>query len=212
MIKAVLFDIDGTIMNTEKVMKKSLQNALKEKLELSIAQNELDFIFSLTSENTIATFTPIKSKQKEILEKWHDNVKALIHEANVFDEVEQVLEFLHKNNYPLGVVTSKNADELAFEFKHLELSNYFDVIVTSSDTTEPKPSPQPLIKAMKHLKTIPEETIYIGDSVNDMKSAYSSGVHFALAEWGAKDDREFDGVEIKLQRPNHLITLLEEAF
>lgn len=211
MIKAVLFDIDGTIVNTEKVMTKSLQEALKEVLEISVSEKELEFIFALTSEKTTTRFTTVEKERSRLHEKWRDNIKARMHEAKIFDGIEHVLARLHEKSYPLGVVTSKNAEELVYQFSHLELSNYFEVVVTSSDTPEPKPSPQPIIKAMKQLQVAPEETIYIGDTINDLRSARDSGTHFALAGWGAKEDRALDKAENKLTTPKQLFTLLEDT-
>ncbi|WP_407856456.1 HAD family hydrolase [Enterococcus hailinensis] len=126
-----------------------------------------------------------------------------------FPQVEESLTKLKENEIQIGIVTSKTNEEMENEFEHFGLSKLFDISVTASDTTKHKPNPEPILYALNKLGSLPEESIYIGDSIYDMHSSQSAGAKFALAKWGAKENPLFSSADISLETPLEILQHLK---
>ncbi|MGN7661437.1 MAG: HAD family hydrolase [Anaplasma sp.] len=88
------------------------------------------------------------------------------------DNVLGVLELLYNHNVSMGIVSNKNGDSLREEVKTTGLAEYFSVIIGSGDTSENKPSPEPIIAALEILDIPPgEHVFFVGDSISDVESA-----------------------------------------
>jgi phosphoglycolate phosphatase-like HAD superfamily hydrolase len=107
----------------------------------------------------------------------------------------------------LGVVTSKTRPEMKNEFDIFGLNQYFKAQVTASDTELHKPNPDPIQKAINDLGADKSETVYIGDSLYDMKSAKSCGIAFCLAKWGAMATSIFTDIDFVLNSPDDILNL-----
>ena len=123
--------------------------------------------------------------------------------------MEESLTKLKENETQIGIVTSKTNEEMENEFEHFGLSKLFDISVTASDTTKHKPNPEPILYALNKLGSLPEESIYIGDSIYDMHSSQSAGAKFALAKWGAKENPLFSSADISLETPLEILQHLK---
>jgi len=134
MIDTILFDVDGTILNTEHVMLESLQKALVEVLNISVTKKDLSFILSLTTDITLASFTDSNETKQKLRDRWTFYRGKMIHRIKSFDGIDQLIAGLKREGFLLGIVTSRNAQEYKDGLNHLELKNFFDVVITSSDT------------------------------------------------------------------------------
>ncbi len=208
MYKNILFDIDGTIVDTEKQIIQALQKVLKEELNIVKEYDELLFVLGTPGFNSLKKFNLPDDIFDDILYKWSTNIGLLASEMTVFPEIEDIISNLYKNNLNLGIITSKDDRELKTEFTPLNLNKYFKTIITASDTKLHKPNPDPIFKAMDNLNINAEKTIYIGDSIYDMQSAKSAGISFALAKWGAPTLEGFDNVDYILEKPKDILKLI----
>ncbi|UOQ84621.1 HAD family hydrolase [Gracilibacillus salinarum] len=208
MFETVLFDVDGTLIDTEYVMTKSLQKTLLEEKKLTVPIESLHFILGIPGKEAIKQFVKNDSDIEPLLSAWGKNVLQFSSYATVFPEVQVTLEKLRKMNKKLGIITSKTNEEMQNEFDHFELKHYFDVVITASDTELHKPNPEPIQKAIDILAVNKDTSIYVGDSIYDMQSALSCGVSFGLARWGALDKPEFENLDIQLQQPSSILDLL----
>jgi len=109
----------------------------------------------------------------------------------------------------LGIVTSKTAQEVVDEFEPFGLSEYFQHIVSASDTEKHKPNPEPLLKCLDALQVAPEEAIYIGDSIYDFQCAKQAGAKFALAHWGAKSTIGFEEADYVFYEPKDILAIVK---
>jgi pyrophosphatase PpaX len=100
-----------------------------------------------------------------------------------------------------SLVTSKSARIVQKVIAQNKLAGRFDAVVTVDDVTQPKPHPEPILKALDSLRVTPEEAVYIGDAMFDVDSARAAGVMMAGVSWGARSkadlllecpDRVFD--------------------
>lgn len=186
--KQIVFDVDGTLLDTEYAVLHSLQDTIEsitgEKPELE----RLAFVLGITGESALKQLglTSIPA----VLSQWEHNMERYFDSIQVFDHIKDLLEALTAHGYELGIVTSKTRDEFVHDFCVFGIEHLFRTVVCSDDTSEHKPNPAPILKYIELTQCGPEDVLYIGDSVYDMECAAGAGVDFALAGWGVK--RELD--------------------
>lgn len=210
MITTVLFDVDGTILDTESVIIKSLQQTLKETKNLTIPTHELEYVLGIPGKVALKKFTSSTSDLAYLHEFWAKKIKQFSDEVTVFAGVKKALKQLLQMKKTTGIITSKTTQQMEDEFDRFELNQYFNVFITASDTQRHKPDPEPMELALSELGIQPAEAIYVGDAVSDMDSAQNAGIKFAVANWGAKSHTEFAQADFILETPVDLINLLKK--
>lgn len=208
MLKAVLFDVDGTLIDTEKVIITSLQQTLRAELERDVPAEQLTFILGIPGIEAIKPFTNDPNLQVHLLAEWARRNNAMTHENTLYPEVLELLNQLEQLPYQTGIITSKTDLEMAAEVARFGIEPYFDLIVTASDTTQHKPTPVPIYFAMEQLDLKATEILYIGDTPYDQQSAHAAGAEFAVAGWGAHPHTEFEQAEYQLTTPLDLLNHL----
>lgn len=208
MLKNILFDIDGTITDTEYTIIKSFQALLLQEKGLSVKDEDLYYILGIPGEDGMRRFADDENDLNDLLEKWRILIAQYSNYSTVFDGMEELLSNLNKVNLNLGIITSKTHQELKNDFERFNLNKYFDVFVTASDTKKHKPNPDPILKALDLLDAKPDNSIYIGDSIYDMRCAHGANLPFALATWGAKNNPEFEQAEYRLKSPDSLMKII----
>ena len=188
MYKTILLDIDGTILDSEKVLLSSLQKSVQDVIGLKINFKDLEATIGMEELEVSRLFTSSSFDQQEIITRWSDNIKNTKERAQLYPHVETTLSNLYKNGTKLGIVTSKTNLHMENDFNYLGINKYFSAIITSDSVVNTKPHPEPIELAIKKLEASKKETLYIGDSIFDLGCAKNAGVDFALATWGAKDD------------------------
>jgi len=209
MFKTILFDVDGTIIDTQYMMTKSLQKTLLEEKQLEIPLEKLHYILGIPGREALKNFTKDDKELEMLLTKWNDNILLFSEHATLFPDIEKVIKTLYTQGVELGVVTSKTREEMKNEFDTFGLTQYFKVQVTASDTSLHKPNPDPIQKALDKLEADKKETVYVGDSLYDMRSAKSCGISFALAQWGALESNAFTEINFSLKKPKDLLNLTD---
>lgn len=178
MIKAVIFDIDGVLLDSFEANLKFFQDLMTRTGYRPPTRKEFPAIFHLSMLDAIKVLTK-SIAEEEIKRIWEmGRSREVGYEFKLLtmpENAEKVTETLAKN-YLLGIVTSR-VKESVYEFPRLaKLEKYFKVAVSYQDTTNHKPHPEPLLLAADKLKVKPEECVYIGDVVNDIKAARAAGM------------------------------------
>lgn len=188
-----VFDLDGTLLDTAQTALSCLQRVLQEVLGRSIAMKELEGLFGIPCLE-IAQMYHVPDPEY-VVSKWQEyDAKEKIN-VRPFRGVVELLQTLLNNGYKLGLVTSRTQREIAQQLPMFAMDGMFGVIVGSDDTKRRKPYPDPLEKYMQQAQAVPEEVLYIGDSIHDMMCAKSAGADFGYAGWGAlavDNDPKFD--------------------
>ncbi len=109
----------------------------------------------------------------------------------------------------LGIVTSKNRVATEHGLRHCALDRFFAVLVTSDDTTEHKPGPEPVLEALTQLDASAERAVFIGDSPYDCLAGKAAGVSTAAALWGpfSRETLEPHAPDYWLERPAQILQL-----
>lgn len=206
MFKYVIFDVDGTILDTEKSILRSLQQVLKEEGK-NYPLEDLRFALGIPGKETLRRLGVIEIERVHSI--WSRTVLEFSHEVHIFEDLKEVIQTLSKIPIRTGIVTSKTKQELIDEFEPFGLSSLFEHTVCADDTENHKPNPEPLLLCLDELKATKNDAIYIGDSIYDMQCANSAGVKFALALWGSKQTVGFESADYILKEPIDILELIK---
>jgi pyrophosphatase PpaX len=207
LLRATLFDFDGTLVDTTDLIYQSMRHAAGEVLGREISREVL-----------MANVGQPLPRQMELLSADHaealldsyrlhneENHDALIKE---FPGVEESLARLHAAGVRVAVVTSKRRFSVDMALKTFPgLGKVVDQWVTMEDTTEHKPRPEPLLKGLELLGNVPrKQAAYVGDSPFDVAAAKAAGVRSVAVSWGA-----FSEDALRAAEPDHLVPDLDSA-
>jgi HAD superfamily hydrolase (TIGR01549 family) len=201
----IIFDVDGTLINTESAILFSLQKVLQEETLTEIPLGQLQFALGIPGEVALRQLGI--QNVAEINALWNDIFQTMYDKINVFNGIEKTLIALQKEGITTGIVTSKTKEELHHDFKYFSLEKYFSYIVCADDTEKHKPEPDPILKFLEMSGTDRRTTMYVGDTVYDMQCARGAGVGFRLALWGAKSC-SFIQEKYLLKQPEDILKLL----
>jgi HAD superfamily hydrolase (TIGR01549 family) len=206
MYNCVIFDVDGTLIDTEIAVLSSLQRVVNESLNIKLSLEELSFALGIPGEVAL-NILGIKNVTMANI-KWNEYMKDFSHHVKVFEDIEETLIKLNALGILTGIVTSKTKEELKNDFIPFGLELYLKIIVCADDTDNHKPHPEPILKLIDIIGVCPSRTIYIGDTIYDMKCANAAGVDFALALWGAKST---EGINAKymLKTPKQILEIIQ---
>lgn len=207
MIETVLFDLDGTIIDTNELIIESFLYVLKE-------HASLDF----TREHIIPHMGKTLEKQFSILTGWEDvgelcaayrvyNRKRHDEMVKEFPHVMEVVQRLHEEGYKLGVVTTKIRESTERVLKLFELQSYMGMIITVDDVEHAKPHPEPVLKAMAALGADPATTCMVGDSPADIEAANAAGVVSVAVSWSLKGEQV-----LSQYHPDHVIHDMRDLY
>lgn len=190
--KHIVFDVDGTLIDTLYSTTKALQDVLLEVTGRLYPLEELVFSYGIPGIDTL--------RQLEVadplgaLKQWEDRLEDYRQHDRVFDGIPGLLAALREAGCALGIVTSRTRAEFDADFAKLDIAPYFQSVICADDTEGHKPQPDPLLKYLERAGGGKGEALYIGDSVYDMGCARAAGVDFGLAGWGATQRHEADYV------------------
>ena len=191
MIKAVIFDVDGVLLDSFEANLKFFQDLMAQNGYAIPTRKEFRKIFHLTMMEAIKALT--KASENEVKRIWEignsREVKYHVEMLRLPDGAKNVLEKLDKK-YRLGIVTGRIRKSV-FEAPQLaQLRHYFPVVVSYDDTVRHKPDPQPLIFASKKLELNPNECVYVGDAQSDIAAAHSAGMKVIIYSNGMYSDAD----------------------
>ncbi|MDF7639630.1 HAD family hydrolase [Lactobacillus sp. ESL0791] len=188
MINTILFDMDGTLIDTRKVTVTSLQFVLKKYQKQKFSTKELEFVLGIPGKEAIQHFGFTTKENQFLLAKWDQMIAANFAQVHTFFGITGLLNKLYKKSIKLGIVTSETKKELALSFRTVKIEQYFMQVITVEDTIAHKPNPEPILKAMDLLCSPPQETLFVGDTIYDYECARRSAVAFMAALWGQQDN------------------------
>lgn len=181
MIKAVLFDVDGVLLDSFEANFKFLKDLLEHfGYEFFTKDRYAKELFHLPLIDVLRVVTK-STDEDEITRIWNVGRGTEIpYDATLVTPVAGVTQIVQQlaKEYLLGVVTSRVRAGV-YEFPELAaVKQYFRTTITYMDTENHKPHPEPLLLAAHNLGVAPEEAAYVGDAVTDMQAARSAGMKF----------------------------------
>ena len=183
----LLFDIDGTLVDTEKTGVESLRKTVKTLMNNEMTYDEGYRFFGIPSHLVPGILG--YSQAEEFIKNWQSNFMELSYYMTLFPGVSDLLHELKKQGFKMGVVTSRSRFELDFDKNFTQVKDCFDIEITADVTTKHKPNPDPAWAYMKMAgemegRTISaDECLFLGDTIYDYRCGHDAGCDFALADW-----------------------------
>lgn len=185
-IKAVLFDLDGTLLDSIDGIVACFTQVLAEfvpghswtreqmimKIGEPVPRQMLDF-----SGGRQDLVDPMVAAYRRLM-------GALLESFPLYPGTGETLAALQNLGFRTGLVTSKSRGPVDVSLNRHSMHGWFDVIVTADDTNRHKPLPDPLLLAAGKIAVAPGEILYIGDSVHDIRCAHAAGSIAGAAYWG----------------------------
>jgi pyrophosphatase PpaX len=206
-LRAALFDFDGTLVDTTELIYQSMRHAVGDVLGREISREILMANVGQPLPRQMELLSA--ERAEELLESYRlhneEHHDALINE---FPGVEESLARLRASGIKVAVVTSKRrfSVEMALEV-FPGLGGVVDQWLTMENTTEHKPRPEPLLKGLELLGNVPpQEAAYVGDSPFDVAAAKAAGIPSVTVSWGA-----FSEAALRAAEPDHLVPDLDTA-
>lgn len=200
--KHIVFDVDGTLVDNEKAVISTWQETILQLTGRTYEAKKLAFVMGVNSETALKELG--LSHADEVFKTWENIYLKHQDEVQLFEDIEFTLRKLQDEGYQLGIVTSRTRYELCNDPTLANLLPCFQQIICVSDTTEPKPSPAPLLAYLKKSNAAANETLYIGDSFNDALCANAANVAFAWAAWSDNDPTIANKAKYILHTPKDL--------
>jgi pyrophosphatase PpaX len=206
---AILFDLDGTLIDSIELIVRSFQHATGEHLGAPLERAVILPTIGLSLIDELERIAPGKGQDlllsyRGFLRAHHD---ALIAE---YEGVAGMLDALHRREVPMGIVTSKALVSAEPSLRRFGLDRLMATIVTWDDTERHKPHPEPLLLAAARLGVPAPACWYVGDSTHDMAAARAAGMRAVAAAWGPYPRAELAPLaDVVLEAPAELPALLE---
>lgn len=183
----VLFDLDGTVVDSGGIILASMRHATRTVLEREFTDAEL--LARVGGPGLEAQFEALDDTRVEELTVYRAHNEALHDTLESCVGMEDALAELTHQGRRLGVVTAKRRETVELAFARLPIAHYFDVLVGGDETAHHKPHPEPLLLALERLAASPDEAAYVGDSPYDMQAANAAGLYAIGVTWGRIHDR-----------------------
>ena len=187
-IRVLIFDFDGTIANTSPLIFASFNAVAQKFLNRTYTPPEIIALYGPTEDEIIASLVKPEEYAAAISEFYtvYGNNPQMVEQ---FDGITEVFQQAQQQGIILGIFTGKGRKTCFINLQQLGYESYFSHVITGNDIKHRKPEPEGIQKILDATGGNPEETIYIGDSVADMKSGKSAGVRTGAAFWDPLADK-----------------------
>lgn len=190
MIETVLFDLDGTIIDTNELIISSFMHVFENRESGPLTREQIIPHMGTTLEHQLRAF----SGEEDVADfvKTYRSFNSVHHDEMVrpFPHVNEVVERLYGQGLRLGIVTTKIRPSTMMTLEKFGLEPYMSAIVTVNDVQNPKPHPEPVLTAIEKIGCDPRTTLMIGDSPVDIQAAKAAGVKAAAVAWSLKGEEK----------------------
>ncbi|MCZ4338129.1 HAD-IA family hydrolase [Shewanella colwelliana] len=214
-IKGVLFDLDGTLVDTAPDLVAALNLALE---EYGYPQVALSAIRDEASNGSMALVNAAQphlddvaqTQLQQALLKHYGQVNG--QQAIYFNGVKKLIDFLVAEQIPFGIVTNKAACFARPLLHHLGLIPLMPAVVSGDSVRYTKPHPAPMLLAAQQIGVNVAQILYLGDALRDLQAAQNSGMQGGIAQWGyigqADNSSEWPH-DFSFDNPDEIIALLK---
>lgn len=184
-IQAVLFDLDGTVVDTIPHILASFRHATADVLGEALPDDELMHFVGIPLAHQMRHFTSDENTVERLLASYREyNHRTHDEMARLYPNTMHALEALHGAGMPMGIVTSKSRHMADRAITLFGLDGFFGAVVTADDTPAHKPDPLPVIIGAQALGIAPARAVYVGDSPMDIEAGNAAGAYTIAAAWG----------------------------
>lgn len=216
--KGVIFDLDGTLVNSLEDIADSMNRVLG---EYGFPKHDLEDYKRFVGRglrNLVSRALPEGMKDEGLISRCRDSMleeygKSYLNKTRPYDGITDLLDELVRRGLKLAVFSNKN-DDLTKKMVATLLPDWrFAAVIGSSAEMPEKPDPKGALLVSGQLGISPERLIYVGDSDVDMETAHNTGMYAVGALWGFRTKEELisNGAEYLLKHPMDLLQILQEG-
>lgn len=185
MIKALLFDFDGTLLNTNDLIIQTFMHVLNERFPGQYSPKDCLKFLGPSLKQTMSDIAPgeedaMIAKYRAYNELHHDEL------VTQYPDVVSTLEQLKAMGLKLAIVSTKRNGMIDRGLSVLGANHLFDVRIGTDDVKNVKPDPEPVLLALERLGVNKEEAIMIGDNSHDIEAGHNAGIRAAGVAWAFK--------------------------
>ncbi|SEO79953.1 HAD family hydrolase [Paenibacillus sp. OV219] len=184
-IRTVLFDFDGTLADTLPLSFKAFRAVFQQYDNRIVSEEEIVAMFGPTEDDIIARNLNNQAAVQEATALYYE-----IYRNGHFDDegplpsdITHMLTSLREQGMKIGVITGKSRKAFLISTEALQLSSFFDVVITGDDVEQPKPHPEGIHQALHILGSHQNEAIFLGDSNADIRAGKSAGLRTYGVQW-----------------------------
>lgn len=214
-VKAVIFDLDGTLLNTYEDLANAVNFALKENGFPAHDAEKYKYFCGNGTDVMITRALPENARDEKTLAK----VRELYFEyynahsgecTRPYDGIPEMLKSLKTNGIKLAVVSNK-IDFMTQSVVKEYFGDIFDFVTGQRDGIIPKPDPSMIFKVMREFGVTPEECIFVGDTGVDALTGKNAGIFTVGVLWGFRDEAELreNGASVVIKRADELFEFLK---
>jgi len=209
-IRAVLFDLDGTLVDTFEAFHIMVNDILEKHgiPKRSFVENaRLVGKTSRTIAETIARETSLNMSleglSRMMVDEWIYTY--MPKHSRLYPDALDTLRELRRRGYLLGVVSNTSREELPNYLSSFKIGGFFNITVSAGDADKPKPSPEPVLKAVETLNVKPEEAVMVGDRPEDVEAGRAAGTYTVAVLRSVRPK-----AELKAVKPDFIVGELSE--
>jgi pyrophosphatase PpaX len=196
----VLFDLDGTVIDSGAIILASMRHAAREVLGAEVPDEEL--MAAVGGPGLEAQMHALAPERVEELVRVYRAHNEPLHEGLACcDGMEDVLLQLRNEGRRLGIVTAKRRTTVELAFAQVPIGHLFETVVGGDETDRHKPDPAPLLLALERLGAPAGAAAYVGDAPFDVEAAKAAGVFSVAVTWGGIHARE----RLEAEQPDALV-------
>lgn len=205
--KAIIYDIDGTLLNTVDQNMYPLIRIIKEELDEDWTYEQ---VVPFTAQPGLKTIADLGIRDVDgVYARWVRYVNEYGSGAQPYDGIPTLLEFAREHGLRQGIASSKRWPQYGIDMGRHGYDRLMDAAVLFEDTDRHKPDPEPLLECLRRLDVEAEDALYLGDARSDMAAARAAGMDFAYASWGSFFPMERDEPDYYLDHPMDLVQYLK---
>lgn len=186
-ITTLLFDFDGTLLDTNELIIQSFEQVLNSRYP---GQYTREDILPFMGPTLKESFDTVDADLSDVLIQEYRTWNLANHDQLVkeFDGVSETLQRLKENGMKMAIVSTKRNNMVMRGLQLMGLEDFFDTVIGLDDVQRPKPDPEPLLLALERLGSKPEEALMIGDNTHDIGGGKNAGVRTAGVAWSLKGE------------------------
>jgi HAD superfamily hydrolase (TIGR01549 family) len=215
--KAVLFDVDGTLVDSLEMIISGLGDAFERYVGHRPGDDEIKGLIGLPISKQLALYRTSQPTAEEVAEMTDFAISRFVayeDRESVHADAVEVLRLCRLNGIKTALVTSKNAIELDQFMQRFVGAQYVDATVCASDVTHPKPDPESALLACSRVGVDPVEAVMVGDSLYDLRCARAAGVTSIGVSYGSatKEALAAEKPRVIFDSPDALLAWAQDAF
>ena len=193
-ITTVLFDYDGTLMDTDEIIINAWQYTYRRMTGEELSVETILESFGEPLRETMSKFFSGEALEEAIEIHRDFQTSTYLERVEMFPGMRELVLELKERGYKLAVVTSRRKPTTIMGLEKFELMDVLDCVVTADDTEKHKPDPEPALYALKILEIGPEEVVMVGDTVFDIQCGQNAGVKTVMATWALAAQKDLGGI------------------